>query len=273
MTQEPFDQYSTGTTPDTDLPPTGTQDGTGEVAKQEARAVGHDAKEGAAAVAETAKAEIQDVAGEAKAQAANLFAQVRGDVTGKARDQQQRAAGGLLSLAGEFDQMARQADGSGMASGLVQQVSGQLESAASWLESREPADLLDDVRRYARRNPGTFLGICALAGLVGGRLTRGLRDDAADQQRSYTPGRTTYQPVADAGVYAEPTGVSTAYSGYGTVDVPDIPAGTTTAGYAPGADGYAAGGEQAAYDTDTYLPGSTAGSDEDRLWDEDGERR
>ena len=67
-----------------------------------------------------------------------------------------------------------------MANDLAQQASSKVRDIASWLESREPGDLLEEARRFARRRPGTFLACAALAGLVGGRFTRGMADEARD---------------------------------------------------------------------------------------------
>ena len=252
MSDRPFDQHAPGsgvepTPTPPGSPPTGGPDtgsSTTDVAKQEAASLGQDAKEGAGQVAQTAKQEAQHVAHEAKGQIQQLFAQVQGDLTGQARDQQHRAAQGLHGLADQCGEMARSTEGSSMAAGLVQQAAERVDGVAGWLEGREPADLLDDVKRYARRNPGTFLAVCGLVGLVGGRLTRGLRDDATDD-RSGVAGQgdgtygasgtgTAYQGVPAAGGY--PTG--TTAGGY--------PAGTTAAGgYATGgvATGGYAGGE------------------------------
>lgn len=216
MSERPFDQHAPGSATDT--------------AKQEAASVGQEAKDSAGQVAQTAMQEAQHVAQEAKGQVQSLLSEVRGDVTSQARNQQHRAAQGLHMLADEFGQMAEGAEGSSMATGLVKQASERMDGVAGWLEDREPADLLDSVKRYARRNPGTFLAICGLVGFVGGRLTRGLRDEAATDSgtdRPYPggygggygapggtayPGGTTYQPAGDAGVYATSTGVPTAYA-------------------------------------------------------------
>ena len=210
MSERPFDQHAPGSATDT--------------AKQEAASVGQDVKDSAGQVAQTAMQEAQHVAQEATGQVRSLLNEVTGDVTGQARDQQHRAAQGLHGLAGEFSQMAENAEGSSMATGLVKQAADRMDGVADWLEVREPADLLDSVKRYARRNPGTFLAICGLVGLVGGRLTRSLRDDAAEDQGGSQggggygaaggrgPGSTTYQYAPDAGVYATSTGVPTAYA-------------------------------------------------------------
>src|SRR5699024_8775054 len=200
MSDRPFDQHAPGTDPDpmnpgspaepgeaaplTAAPPTfepvggssttdlsSTGSSTTDVAKQEAASVGQDAKAGAGQVAQTAGQEGKHVAQEAKGQAQQLFSQVRGDVTEQARGQQHRAAQGLHGLPEQFSDMARGTEGSSMAAGRVEEAADRVDGVAGWLEGREPADLLDDVKRSARRNPGTFLAVCGLVGLVGGRLT------------------------------------------------------------------------------------------------------
>ena len=70
----------------------------------------------------------------------------------------------------------------GVATDLARQAADRAGQAASWLQDREPEDLLEDVRAFARRRPGAFLGIALAAGVVAGRLTRGIKaagdDDA-----------------------------------------------------------------------------------------------
>lgn len=198
----------------------GTESSTADVAKEQAASVGQDVKDSAGQVAQTAAQEARQVAGEARSHVQSLLSQVRDDVTDQAHGQQQRAAQGLHGLAQEFDQLAQgNSEGSTMASGLVSQAAQRIDGVAGWLENRQPADMLEDVKRYARRNPGTFLSICGLVGLVGGRLTRSLREESSreqDQQggAAYAtgPGPTTYGYAPDAGVYAASTGVSTAYT-------------------------------------------------------------
>jgi hypothetical protein len=60
-----------------------------------------------------------------------------------------------------------------LATELTREASGRIHDWAGWLESREPADLLDEIREFARRRPGVFLLGAALAGVAAGRLTRG----------------------------------------------------------------------------------------------------
>ncbi|GGH95500.1 hypothetical protein GCM10007170_21170 [Arthrobacter liuii] len=78
--------------------------------------------------------------------------------------------------------MASAPDQQGMASDLVRQAAERTSSVASWLENREPGDLLNEVQRFARNRPGTFLLLAAGAGVLAGRLTRGLTAGAPEGQ-------------------------------------------------------------------------------------------
>lgn len=141
------------------------------------------AKEAAGDVASTVKEEARGVAQDAKHQARDLYHQVRREVSDQGSTQQQRAASGLHSFAGELEQMAGGVQEGGMATDLAQQAASRMRSLASWLETREPGDVLEEVRSFARRRPGTFIAAAAALGLVAGRMTRGLTD-APDESSS-----------------------------------------------------------------------------------------
>jgi hypothetical protein len=154
-----------------------------DVAKHEARHVADDAKQGTAQVAETAKQEAREVASDAKRQAKDVYRQVRGEVSDQASTQQQRAASGLHSIAGELDQMASGSQANGVAADLAQQAAQRARAFATWLEAREPGDLAEELRSFARRRPGAFIAGAAAVGLLAGRMTRGLTD-APDESPS-----------------------------------------------------------------------------------------
>lgn len=194
--------YDTGTTPPlagttgtpaTSAPPstgTGTSSNTAsgkDAAKQGAAEVASSAKEHAGAVAGTAQEQTQRVASEAKTQAKDVLGQARTEVNDQARQQQQRAASGLRSLGSELSSMAEQGGQGGMAQDLAHQAAQKASGLADWLENREPGQLIDEARTYARRHPGGFLLGAAVAGVVAGRLTRGLKA-SHDQQTSSTTG-------------------------------------------------------------------------------------
>jgi hypothetical protein len=129
-----------------------------------------------------------------------------------------------------------------------------VEEFATFLQNREPADLLDEVRSFARRRPGTFLLGAALAGVLAGRLTSGVKAAHADHSGSsqLTSTQGTYgQDTYGQGTYTEGTygqsayaGSAPAYSGYESTTT-----GTTT-GYETTTPGY----EQSPSTPGTPLP-------------------
>jgi hypothetical protein len=151
--------------------------GTASTAKDEAKGVGREAVGGAKQVAGTAKDQAANVAGEAKYQAKDLLGRARDEARQQASSQQQRAAQGIRTVADHLSGMAQSSE-SGVAQQVVQNVSERAHSVAGWLEQREPADVLDEVRGFAARRPGVFLAIAVGAGVVVGRLTKGLIAEA-----------------------------------------------------------------------------------------------
>src|SRR3954451_8754844 len=150
---------------------------TKDLAMGEATNVGQTAAQAGSQVASTAADQAKEVAQETQRQAKDLLDQGRTQVKEQTIAQQQKAAQGLTSLAQEMRGLA---DGSsqgapGPARDLLQQASGMVEQFAAKLQNREPGELVDDVRRFARRRPGVFLLGAAAAGVVLGRLTSGMK--------------------------------------------------------------------------------------------------
>jgi hypothetical protein len=165
--------------------------GTVETAKHEAREVTDTAAEGARDVAQVAKDEAASVAREARDRLQDLYAQSKDELSDQAAKQQHRMSEGLRSFSDELGSMARQSDGDGMARTLVQSASRRVGDAADWLGARDPAGVLDEVKRYARRRPGVFIAAAAVAGVLVGRLTRALAQGAAESsQRTGSAGMT-----------------------------------------------------------------------------------
>ncbi len=86
---------------------------------------------------------------------------------------------------------------SGMASDLARQTSDKAQDLAGWLESREPGDLIEELRSLARRKPGTFLLGAAVAGVLAGRVTRSAVDVKRDDNGSDPTAGTGYTGYAD----------------------------------------------------------------------------
>src|SRR3954470_3707303 len=150
---------------------------TKNLAMGEAKNVGQTAAQAGSQVASTAADQAKEVAQETQRQAKDLLDQGRTQVKEQVVSQQQKAGQGLSSLAQELRSLA---DGTsegapGPARDLLQQASSSVENFATMLQNREPAELLDEVRRFARRKPGLFLFGAAAAGVLAGRLTSGVK--------------------------------------------------------------------------------------------------
>lgn len=182
------------------------------VAKEQADQLKDTVAESGAQVAGTAKDEAGKVLGEAKTQAKDLFTQTQGELKDQAATQQKRVAAGLRSVSDELGSMADNSEGGVVAADLVQQAASRAGSIATWLEDRDPGSLLSEVRAYASRKPGTFIGIAAVAGLVAGRLTKGLISNASDEKAAAETPTTSAVPSTYAGpAYVDPLVVPTAY--------------------------------------------------------------
>lgn len=206
-----------------------------------------EAKAAAQDVAGTAKEQAGQVAGETRRQARQLWEQSRDELVQQSGQQQNRLASTLRDLGSELSAMANGPDEGGSATGLVRDVGDQVSSAATWLENKEPGDVLQEVRDFARRKPGTFLLLAAGLGVLGGRLTRGAVDEARDS--SDTSGAATTPG------YAGQTGTSGMGAPGGTAAAFGS-AGTGTSAYADATTPYAGG-------TTAYAGGDTAYSAED----------
>src|SRR5215212_1204068 len=166
-------------------------------------------------VASTAKDQALDVAQEAQRQARDLVGEFRGQVQQQTQQQRDRLVELLREFEDELQNMVQAGGRSGTASEVVRQVADRLSGVRSYLE--RGTNPVDDVRRFARRRPGTFLLLAAAAGVVAGRATRGA---AAARKQEQSSGRH----VIDVGGYSPGT-YSTGYSS------------GTSAGYAAGATG------------------------------------
>jgi hypothetical protein len=154
------------------------------VAKDEASNV---AQAGVAAgqhTADVAKEQVANVAAEAGDQVKDLIAQTRSELTSQAAQQQDRIAKGLRALSQELKAMTEHDGQAGPATDVAQQGAERTERVASWLEEREPGNLLEEATQFARRKPGMFLLLMAGAGVMAGRLTRGVKDASGGSESS-----------------------------------------------------------------------------------------
>lgn len=148
-------------------------EGVAEAARDQAGQLKETSAEAAREVAGAVKEKVSDVTSDVRAETRRLASQTRQELVGQASQQKDRTAAGLRSVSDELRGMAEHGQ-SGLGVQLARQGAEFTDQAADFLQQHEPADLLDEVRGFARRRPGTFLLIAAAAGVVAGRLTRAL---------------------------------------------------------------------------------------------------
>ncbi|MCZ2824339.1 MULTISPECIES: hypothetical protein [unclassified Modestobacter] len=227
----------------TQSPPGSAQDAsTKDVAKDQAKNVGQTAQQAGGQVASTATDQAKEVTQETMRQAQDLLGQGRQQLQEQARNSTAKAGEGLGQVAQQLRGMAEGSGEapSGPAADLVRQAGEKVDEMASWLQNREPSELIDDVRSFARRRPGVFMLGAALAGVVAGRLTTGVaaahKDNGSsggnDRSGRTSPGveATARRETTDTNYVATPPATGYATEGYAapaaTGTVPPPPYGT-----------------------------------------------
>jgi hypothetical protein len=208
------------------LPPASAEEqGTADVVKSQATDLSHSSIQTGKHVAGVAREQASGVAVEAGRQGRDLLQQAQGQLEEQAAQGQQRLAHQLLSLSDELRSMADASAQRGMAASLASQAASRARKAGQWLDDRKPSQVADEMQSFARRRPAVFLALAVGAGLVAGRLTRGLKD--ANSDNSATPAAAqglsgqwaqpsdmaSYPPATAAGVSDQTPGLSGPASG------------------------------------------------------------
>jgi hypothetical protein len=155
---------------------------------QQAAQVKDQARGGARDVAGTARDEAAHVKDEAVGQARDLAASAKQEASAQLSTQQERLAGQSRTISEDLERISRgERPESDLVNQAVTMLSDRARRVTEQLESKEPADLIDDVRRFAARRPVAFLAIAAGIGAAAGRLTRGLKDADDDGRQGQVP--------------------------------------------------------------------------------------
>ncbi|MFE9206841.1 hypothetical protein [Micromonospora sp. NPDC007230] len=185
---------------------------TTEQARRAASQVGQQTAQAGGQVGHAAAEQGRQVAAQARQEARHLTGEATSQLHDQARTQQHRAAEGLRGIGRELGSMADRGGDTGMAGEAVRRAATVADRTAGWLDEREPGEVMDDVRGYARQHPGMFLAGAAVAGVLVGRLTRNLASGngrrPSEQMGGQTPqpGQPTGQQGPEEAVEAPHTG-------------------------------------------------------------------
>lgn len=200
-------------------------------------------------VAGVTKDELSRLASDARGQFQTLWGQAAGQLREQAGTGQRQLAELVHGLAGELGELASKADSDGPVTSLLRQAAYRGGQFSHWLSEAETGDVLTELRRFARRRPVVFLAGATLAGIVVGRLGRGLMAAAETEQRTPADQEPPAHDVTDA--TAAGTAVATEPP-VSYAEVPDFstePASTVDTGF-PGRLG-----------DDAHVPPGTIGGD------------
>ncbi|WP_134768054.1 hypothetical protein [Nocardioides sp. 1609] len=205
---------------------------------EKAQAAASTAAEEGKHVVGVAQSEAKKVASEATSQVRSVLDDARTQVGGQLGDQTRQQRDNLVVTLGTFgDDLATMADApeGGLAADVAREVAQHAQRLTGYLEGREPGELLDDARDFARRRPGTFLLGALVAGVVVGRVARGVKDAGTSEPDASAAAPSFPPPVG------EPVGLPAASPARPTHDVaapataPSAGLGTDAAGYGRGA--------------------------------------
>ena len=166
---------------------------TATTAKDEAAQVGQVAASAASDVAGTAKQQAGQVAGEAVNQLKSLTDDARNQATQQASNATEQLSSRVRTLATEMRDLGQgKGDANGTIAGLVQQLADRGEQLADHISQQGPGGLVQDLRTFAARKPGTFLLGALAAGVVTGRLVKGATADSSPSGTGTRTGGTGY---------------------------------------------------------------------------------
>jgi hypothetical protein len=138
---------------------------------------------------DTALEHVGAVTADAKAKATDVAHDVRRELETQGDTQAKRAASALHDVGSQLSDMANAAQ-PGPVTDVTRQLADKSRQVASRLEAGGIEGVGDDLRRFARRQPGLFLAAAGVAGFV---VTRMLRN-AQSTQSTQSDGLPTQQP-------------------------------------------------------------------------------
>lgn len=145
--------------------------------------------------AEAGHSTTREMTDKAKETAGQVVEQAGQQVSSRIAVQKDRAAQGLGTMAHALRQTGdqlRDQDQIGMTD-YINRAASQVERLGDYLRQKEVRELVDDVERYARRQPALFLGGAFLAGLLAARFLKSSREQI-EPARYYEGSRGTDYP-------------------------------------------------------------------------------
>jgi hypothetical protein len=231
-------------------------------ATTEAANVKDSAVHAAVEVKDQAKEQLSGIAEQAKSEARSLTTEARGRLQEQADGTTQQVASTVADIGRELRSLAERSDKpDGPATEVIRQLADRTERFAQRLETVGYRGVADDLTRYGRNHPGTFLLCAGAAGFLAGRILRNTDTQALTQSLKGDSSGNGNSSGLDAG-YSPPAVGAGRTGDYETALTPAAtPTGGYGTGYAGGSADPAGPGYEApitvaepVFETETYAP-------------------
>jgi hypothetical protein len=149
---------------------------------------------------------------QAKSTAGQAYGVAAEKAASKLEEQKATLSGGLSSVAGSIRQVSENLQGPDVQAGIGKfaheysdMAAQKIEEAANYFERKDLSDLYRDVERFARRNPGAFIGAAFAIGMLTARFLKSSSPDSgrgngAAERMTDIP-RSENQPTATSAVH------------------------------------------------------------------------
>ncbi len=156
---------------------------------EQAQATKDEALNQASDLKDTALEHVGALTDDAKDKATNVAHDVRRELETQGDAQAKRAASALHSVGSQLHDMADSGQ-PGAVTDVTRQLADKSRQVASRLEAGGVQGVGDDIRRFARRQPGLFLAAAGIAGFVVTRVLRNAQGNTASTTQSATPSQS-----------------------------------------------------------------------------------
>ena len=161
---------------------------------------------------EQAKQQTQQLAQQARQQASSLAARGTEQAKSQLANQKHNASQRMVPIQSALRESAQQLrkQGQGSVGDYAEQAADQVERFSTYLRQTEVDEIMEEVRGFARRRPGLFLGSAAAVGFFATRFLKSSSEEtssaAYDYSAATTTGRTAVSYGADETATALPPG-------------------------------------------------------------------
>jgi hypothetical protein len=163
-------------------------------------------------VTEQAKQQSQQLAHQARQQASELASRTTEQAKSQLTNQKHNASQRMVPIQSALRESAQQLrnQGQGQVGEYAEKAADQVERFSTYLRQTEVDEIMDEVRGFARRRPGLFLGSAAAVGFLASRFFKSTSEEASSagygSSAPTTTGRTAVSYEADETATGLPPG-------------------------------------------------------------------